>query len=151
VNDQAICVAVAAMLGRIGVQVKVDARPKSLYFQKVFRRDTSFFLLGWGGATTDAQAVLDPLIHSFDATTQKGGDNYGGITDADLDALIDAAGVEVDVTRRHALLAASLRRLHDRFYALPLHRQMVTWAARRGVTPIVMPDNGVRLHWIRVD
>jgi peptide/nickel transport system substrate-binding protein len=151
VNDQAICVAVAAMLGRIGVRVKVDSRPKSLYFQKVDRRDTSFFLLGWGGGTIDAQSVLDPLIHSFDAKTQKGGDNHGGIADSEIDELIDAAGVEMESTRRNALLAAALRRLHDQVYVVPLHRQMLTWAARRGVTPVVMPDNGVRLHWVRIE
>jgi len=34
---------------------------------------------------------------------------------------------------------------------LPLHRQILTWAGRANVTPVVMPDNAVRAQWFRVD
>jgi peptide/nickel transport system substrate-binding protein len=151
VNDQPLCVAVAGMLGRIGVKVNVDARPKSIYFQKIQQRDTSFYMLGWGGGTTDAQIVLDPILHSPDERTQKGGDNHARHIDPELDRMIDAAGVEMNSERRGHLIAEVLRRTHDRFYYLPIHRQMLTWVSRADVKPVVMPDNSVRLHWIRVD
>jgi peptide/nickel transport system substrate-binding protein len=150
VNDQAICIAVAAMLGRVGVKVRVDARPKTIYFQKIERLDTSMYLLGWGGGTTDAQSLLDPIVHRPDARTQKGGYNYGRVGDEQLDALIDAAGTEMNVPRRTQLLADAQRRTLARHYVLPIHRQMITWAARSNVTPVVMPDNAVRAQWIRI-
>jgi hypothetical protein len=39
----------------------------------------------------------------------------------------------------------------SRYYVLPIHRQMITWAARRNVTPVVMPDNAVRGQWITIE
>lgn len=151
VNDQAICLAVAAMLGRVGVRVNVDARPKTIFFQKVERLDTSFYLLGWGGGTTDPQTLLDPIVHRHDPKTKKGEYNYGRGGEAALDALIDAAGTDMDAARRQDTLARAQRLAMQQLQLLPLHRQMITWTARRHVTPVVMPDNAVRLHWIRIE
>jgi peptide/nickel transport system substrate-binding protein len=151
VNDQAICLAVAAMLGRVGVKLRVDARPKSLFFQKIERGDTSMYLLGWGGGTTDAQGILDPIVHRPDARTAKGSYNYGKVGDEELDRLIDAAGSEMNVEKRSRLLAEAQRHAFRQHVVLPIHRQTITWAARRNVTPVVMPDNAVRAHWMQVD
>ncbi len=151
VNDQAICLAAAAMLGKVGVKVKVDARPKSIYFQKIERHDTSFYLLGWGGGTTDAQGTLDPIAHRPDAASKKGEYNYGGSGDAELDRLLDAAGTDMNAERRARLIGDAQRRVMQQFYLLPLHRQMITWVGRRNVAPVVMPDNGVRAQWMRID
>ncbi|MFI4928683.1 MAG: ABC transporter substrate-binding protein [Burkholderiales bacterium] len=151
VNDQAICLAVAAMLARVNVKVRVDARPKTIFFQKIERLDTSLYLLGWGGGTTDAQGILDPIVHTPDPRTQKGGYNYGKVGDEQLDSLIDAAGSEMNTQRRAQLIADAQRRVLSRYYVLPIHRQMITWAARRNVTPVVMPDNAVRGQWITIE
>jgi len=151
VNDQAICLAVASMLGRVGIKLRVDARPKTIFFQKVERQDTSFYLFGWGGGTTDPQGLLDPIVHRHDPVTKKGEYNYGRGGDAELDRLIDAAGREMDPARRKALLADAQRRAMQLFVVLPLHRQMITWASRRNVTPVVTPDNAPRVQWMKVD
>ena len=151
VNDQALCLAVAGMLGRVGIRVRVDARPKAIFFQKIERLDTSFYLLGWGGGTTDPQGLLDPIVHRYDTKTKKGEYNYGRGGSAELDALIDAAGTDMNAERRRETLARAQRLAIEQVQLLPLHRQMITWTARRNVTPVVMPDNGVRLHWMRVD
>jgi len=139
------------MLGRVGIKVRVDARPKTIFFQKIERLDTSFYLLGWGGGTTDAQGLLDPIVHRPDARTQKGGYNYGRVGDEQLDALIDAAGSEMNASRRSGLIAEAQRRVQAQHVVLPIHRQMITWASRRHVSPVVMPDNAVRAHWIRIE
>ena len=104
VNDQAICLALAPMLSKIGVTLKVETKPKTMYFPKIDNYDTSFFMEGWGGSTTDAQIVMDPLLHSFDKKTQKGGDNSGRISDDELDRLIDAAAIEMDSGKRVRLI-----------------------------------------------
>jgi peptide/nickel transport system substrate-binding protein len=151
VNDQSICIAVAAMLGRAGVKVRVDARPKTLFFQKIERLDTSFYLLGWGGGTTDAQGILEPVVHTPEPRTKKGEYNYGKAGDAELDRLIDSAASDMNAERRARTIAEAQRLMMKRFYYLPLHRQMITWTARSNVTPVVMPDNAVRGHWFKVD
>lgn len=152
VNDRSICIAVAGMLSRVGVKVRVDARSRSIFFPKIDSSDTSFWLYGWGGGVTDPQTLLDPMVRTVDP---KRNPNAGGkdvrFSDAELDRLIDAAAVEMNVERRRTLLADAQRRTAAMHYWLPLHWQMVTWASRRNVTPVPMPDNVVRLHWVRVD
>jgi peptide/nickel transport system substrate-binding protein len=151
VNDRAICIALAPMLAKIGVILKVDARPKTLFFPKVESHDTSFFLMGWGGATTDAQAALDPLLHGFDEKTQKGESNDGRFADAELDRLIDAAAVEMDTRKRSQLIANALARAFEQFYYLPIHRQMLTWASRTNMRVVIAPSNFVNVRWIEID
>jgi peptide/nickel transport system substrate-binding protein len=57
VNDSAICQAVAANLAHRR-QDQSQAETKVSYFQKILRRDTSFYLLGWTPSTVDAHDVL---------------------------------------------------------------------------------------------
>lgn len=151
VNDQAICLAMAPMLARIGVSLKVNARSKSLYFPTVLKRDTSFYMYGWGGNLSDAQFVLDPLLHSVDEKTQKGGDNIGRVADPELDRLIDTASIEMNVARREQLIRDALRRVQSQHYTLPIHRQMLTWVSRANVHVVIMAGNTVRVDWIRID
>ena len=151
VNDQELCIAIGGMLARIGVRIRVDARPKALYFPRVQRHETSFYLYGWGGGITDAQIVLDPIVHSFDAATQKGGDNNGGLADAALDRLIDEAAVDTDPSHRGATLAAALRHVHEQAEYIPLHRQMLLWASRAKVRPVMRPDDLVFPQWLQID
>ena len=151
VNDQAICVALVGMLSRIKVKLKVDARPKSLFFPKMQNHDTSFYLYGWGGGALDPQMIFDPLVHSLDARSQKGGDNNGRIADAEMDRLIDAAATEMDTAKRQRLLHDALHRIHDEALYLPLHRQTLTWVSRANVKPVLMPSNQVKVTWVRVD
>jgi len=151
VNDQAICLASAAMLARVGVRARVDARPKTVFFQKIERFETSFYLLGWGGGTTDPQGILDPIARRPESKTQKGSFNYGKVGDAELDALIDAAGSEMNAQKRAGLLAAAQRRVQQQHHVLPIHRQMITWAVRRNVQVTVMPDNALRAQWVTIE
>jgi peptide/nickel transport system substrate-binding protein len=151
INDQSLCVALVGMLARIQVKLRVDARPKNLFFPRVQGRQTSFYLYGWGGGTIDPQLTLDPLLHSFDKTTQKGGDNNGGISDPEMDRLIDAAAVEMNIEQRTRLIRTVLQRVDARHYVLPLHRQMLSWLSAAPVKPVILPSNFVRVDWIRID
>jgi peptide/nickel transport system substrate-binding protein len=67
-----------------------------------------------------------------------------------LDAIIDAAGSEMNEAKRAQLIADAQRCTQSRHYVLPIHRQMITWAARSHVTTVVMPDNAVRAHWVKM-
>ncbi len=151
INDSDLCVAIAGMLARVGIRARVNTMPKALYFPKLSRTDTSFYLHGWGGSITDAQDVLDAILHSTDAATAKGSINYGRYVDVPLDRAIDAAAVEMDPVRRKRLLieAVALQAGEHRF--IVLHRQKLTWITRKNVVPVLLPSNIVRVEWIRID
>src|SRR5450755_544132 len=44
INDEKICVAVAAMLAQVNVKVNVNAMPRATYFPKIQNYDTSFYM-----------------------------------------------------------------------------------------------------------
>ncbi len=150
VNDEEICIATAAMLSKIGVKVKLSALPRVNYFPKLEKLDLSFYMLGWGGAITDAQTTLDPVLHSFDEKTKKGAYNYGRYKNEKFDQLVDAAAVEPDAAKRRDLIKAAQMEHRNQMHNIPLHRQFIPWAARANLDVKHYADNYVRAWNITV-
>ncbi|HXS52800.1 MAG TPA: ABC transporter substrate-binding protein [Usitatibacter sp.] len=149
INDEKICVAVAGMLAKIGVTVKVNAMPRAQYFPMVQRLDTSFCMLGWGGATTDAIFTLQPVLHSRDA--QGDGDfNWGNYKDPKFDAMIDDLKGDTDPKRRQEKIDKAMEYFRDQVYNLPLHIQVIPWASRANVKVIHRADNWLQATWVQI-
>ncbi|MFG6429415.1 ABC transporter substrate-binding protein [Roseateles sp. LYH14W] len=150
VNDEEICVALAAMWAQIKVRVKVNATPRVQHFPKLEKLDTSLYMYGWGGSVTDAEAALTPLYRHRSA---KGvGDyNYGGFRNDRADALAAQSSVEADLKKREQQIRGALTALRDEVNILPLHRQVIPWAARANVTPVHRADNWLELAWVRIN
>ena len=150
VNDERICTALAAMFAKVGVKVSLVLLPRAQFFPKVDQTDFAIHLYGWGGAPTDPGLVLGPILHSFDGKG-KGDFNSGKFRDTQLDAIIDASEVEMDPAKRSALMEQALQRVRTNAYTIPLHRQVIPWAVRKGVTVFHRPDNYVEMTWVKVD
>jgi len=150
INDEQICVAVAGMLAKVALRVRVNAQPRAIYFARLPKRDTSAFMLGWGGPTTDAQTILTPVLHSPDG--KGAGDfNYGNYVNPKLDALIDAARVESDPAKRKEEIRAAIAEHNAQIHHVPLHRQVIPWAMRQNVEVVHRADNWVETRWVRID
>jgi len=149
INDEKICVALAGMWARVGLNVRVESMPKAQYFPRATKRDFSAFMSGWGGGSSDAIFLLKPTMHSPDA--QGSGDaNYGGFRNEKLDALIDRIDGEMDMGGRQAMINEAIRILHDEVHVIPLHRQVIPWVTRAGVKVHHMPTNTFRPEWASV-
>jgi len=150
VNDEEICQALVGMWARAGLKVKLNAQPMASFIAKVQNFDHSTYMLGWGVATFDAHYSLQSLAH----TKTKGADgsfNLGRFSDAKLDALIDAAAVEMDVKKRDAMLAEGLTITRDNYYYVPLHHQLRPWAMKKSVTTIYKSDDRPESRYARVE
>jgi peptide/nickel transport system substrate-binding protein len=132
VNDEAVCVAAAAMLGRIGVKVNVAAISKTKYFSKILSRDTSFYLLGWGANTVDAH---NPLAVVFATPTPEGNGqwNMGAYSNPQVDAITDEIRNEIDESKRNALIHKAYTLINDDFAIIPLFEPALVWAARKNI------------------
>ena len=141
VNDEAICTAVAAMLARIGVKVQVNARTKARYFAEIGAPDhrTDFYMLGWTPATYDAHNTLYNVAGTRDGS--RGGENHAGYSNPGLDALIDRVAVEIDPGKRQALIDQAAVTLQQDVAFIPLHQQVIVWAAKTGVDLTQTGDN----------
>ena len=149
INDEKICVALAGMWARAGVNVRVETMPKAQYFPRATKRDFSAFMSGWGGGSSDAIFLLKPTMHSPNA--QGAGDaNYGGFRNEELDALIDRIDGEMNLEARQKMINDAIGILQREVHVIPLHRQVAPWVMRSGVTVHHMPTNQMRPEWVKV-
>ena len=149
VNDEKICQALAAMWAQIGVKIAVNAMPRATYFPKLEKTDTSMYMLGWGGATTDAIFILQPVLSTYNGKGD-GDYNYGRYSNAKLDELTAKIKTNMHEAERlgdihQALLAHNAETNH-----IPLHRQVIPWAARSNVTAVHRADNNVIPYWVTI-
>jgi peptide/nickel transport system substrate-binding protein len=151
VNDEGICQAVVAMLARIGVKIDALIQPRARYFAKVLGDyKTDVFLLGWApAATADAQ---DMLVNVLATRSGKGrGDfNAGGYSSPALDTLIDKIQVETDKEKRQGMLRVALKIAKEDIPTIPLHQQVLLWAARDTVELVQPADDFFPLRYVRM-
>lgn len=151
VNDEQICIAVAGMLSKIGVKVKLLAQPKALYFKKVLgpAYNTSFYLLGWTPGSFDSWNVLNNLINC----QQEGGRgkfNLGNYCAPSTDKLTDQVLVETDAAKRDGFIAQTFKTLHDDFGYIPLHQQGLAWGKSDKVTLAQRADNQFMMFYVNI-
>ena len=149
VNDEEICKTLASMWARLGVKVRVNTMPRSVYFAKLGKLDTSMYMLGWGGSVTDAETTLTPIYRTR-APGGIGDFNYGQVNNPKLDQLAAASSKEPDPKKREALIKAAIKEHNDQVHHIPLHRQFIPWATRSNVEVVHRADNFVEFSWIRI-
>ena len=149
VNDEEICVALAGMWAQLKIKVRVNAQPKATYFPKLEKQDTSLYMLGWGGAITDAETTFTPVLRNR-GEKGLGYWNFGGVKDYAFDALAAQSSVEPDPKKREALVKAALREYKEQVHVIPLHRQVIPWAARSNVSAVHRADNWLEVRWVTV-
>ncbi len=150
VNDEKICLALAAMWAQIGVTVNVNAMPRTNYFPKLEKTETSMYMLGWGGNTTDAIFILQPVLVSY---TGKGdGDyNYGRYVNPKVDELTAKIKVNMHADERLKDIREALAAQAAEINTIPLHRQVIPWASRSNVSAVHRADNQVIPYWVKIE
>jgi peptide/nickel transport system substrate-binding protein len=149
INDERICIALANMWAQLKVKVKVNAMPKSTYFPKQEKLDTSLYMLGWGGSTLDPEVTFTPIYRNR-ASGGIGEYNRGNYKDDELDALAAASSKEVDPAKRKELIKKTFLRHNEQVHHIPLHRQFIPWASRTNVEVVHRADNWLEIQWVKV-
>ena len=150
INDERICTAVAGMLSKIDIKIKLNSMPRATYFPKIQNSDTSFYLYGWGVPTFDSLYTLQSIIHSKNATGD-GEQNYAGYSNPKVDAAIVWLKTELDVTKRTALTRDALMLHQADVGHIPLHHQVIPWATRKNITAVHHPNNQMWTKWVNVN
>jgi len=150
VNDEEICQALVGMWARVGLKVKLNAQPMATFIQKIQKFDHDAYMLGWGVATFDGLYTLQSLVRTK-TTGADGSFNLGRISDAKLDAVIDAMKTETDVRKRDAMMREALVATRDNYYYVPLHHQLRPWAMKKNVTTVHKADDRPESRFARID
>jgi peptide/nickel transport system substrate-binding protein len=149
INDERICQTLASMWARLNLRVRVNAMPKTTYFPKLEKLDTSLYMLGWGGSITDPETTFTPIYRNR-GPGGVGFYNYGNFKDDELDALAAASSREADAAKRKELIKKVFLRHNEQVHHIPLHRQFIPWAARGNVTVVHRADNWLEAQWVTV-
>ncbi len=149
VNDEEVCLALAAMWSQIKVKVRVNGMPRATYFPKMEKWDTSMYLLGWGGSVTDAETTLTPVMRNPGAKGE-GLYNYGRSRNDAFDKLAAQSSVEADPKKRESLVKQALTEWKQQVHSIPLHRQMIPWAVRSTVDVVHRADNWLEVPWVMI-
>jgi peptide/nickel transport system substrate-binding protein len=150
VMDEQICTALTSMLARIGIKIDLIAQTKTKYFTKILAPayDTDFYLLGWTPATYDAHNPLYTLLHTRDG--KRGEVNVGGYSNKALDELTDKIGVETDQAKRNDMIKQSILLLQKEIPTIPLHQQVIVWAAKNNIDLAQPADNFLPFRYVKV-
>ena len=149
-NDEQICQAVVGMLAQIGIKVDLQARSKTLHFPKLQKKDSSFYLLGWGVPTLDSHYVFTFLYQTSDAAKKVGGWNFTGYSNAKVDELSDGMLKEVDQAKRDKMVADAWAQVVADMPYLPLHHQLIVWAMKDGVDMPIFPNDSPNFKYARM-
>jgi peptide/nickel transport system substrate-binding protein len=150
VMDEQICTAITSMLARIGVKVALTAQTKAKFFAKIQgpQYDTDFYLIGWTPGTVDAQNPLYALLGTRNG--QMGEVNYGGYSNPTLDDLIGRIGIETDQEKRDGMIHDAALILQHELPTIPLHQQVIVWAAKENVELVQQPTNAFPYRYVTV-
>ena len=135
VNDEATCQAVVGMLARVGIDVTLSSRSKTLHFPMIQNNETDFYILGWGAATMDAHYHLT-FLGLPDSSW-----NQTGLDDPRLVELINTMATETNLEMRDTMIREAQERMRASFMYAPLHHTKLAWAMTERLDLPVPPDN----------
>jgi len=155
VNDEAICLSIVPMLSRVGINVRLNAQTKSIYFQKILSRNTSFFMLGWQPSSYDSHSPLFSVMGTrpeLKPGAQKGQGTYnpGGYSNPRVDELQEKVRSETDPEKRNAYIREAFEIHKNEIGHIPLHQQALAWGVRPGIDLVQRADDVLALWWVKV-
>jgi peptide/nickel transport system substrate-binding protein len=132
IQDEQIAEAVAKYLAKIGIKVKLDVKPKSIFFPEVTQGKLEFYLIGWFDGTFDMGRSYLKLIHTRDIEKGFGEFNGANFSDREIDALLESTAGMVDQAKRKKVLQDLNKMAMDKIAVIPLHYQVDLYAIQKG-------------------
>ncbi len=129
VNDEKIAQAVAAMLSKIGIKIELKTMPKAQYWDEFDAQVADIQMIGWHSDTEDSANFYEYLYMCPNKETGKGQYNSGNYCNKRVDELTMASYSETDLDKRAKMLQEVEQILYKDAAFVPLHWQMLSWAA----------------------
>ena len=149
VNDEQVLQAVAQMISKVGIVVKVVAMPMAAHMARLQRGEVGVALLGLGVSSGEASYPLKALVATWDATRGYGHYNFGRYSNPKLDEMLNSALRTIDDRKRERMLQdATFLAIKD-YGIIPLHFQVGAWAMRRPLKYSARMDERTYAHAVR--
>jgi peptide/nickel transport system substrate-binding protein len=148
VNDDQIVQAIAQMLARVGISVRVETMPYSVYITRARNLEFSAVLQSWA-ATSEATMPLRFVAATFDKDKGLGAFNFGRYSNPKADKLLAQALTTIDDGRRETLLREATELVIGDYGIIPLHFQSSSWATRKPLAYEPRSDERTYAHSVR--
>ena len=148
VNDEAICQAVVGQLAQIGIKVNLVSQSKSIHFPMLQKKESDFFLLGWGVPTFDSHYIFTFLYHT--QTDKEGGWNGTRFSNPEIDAQTASLTRETDLNKRNQTIAQMWKVLQDETIYIPIHIQTLAYAMKPDLEIPVDISNQPKLKFVKI-
>jgi peptide/nickel transport system substrate-binding protein len=133
VQDAKIAEAVARYLAKVGIRVKLDVKPKSVFFPEVTKGILEFYLIGWFDGTFDMGRTYFKLAHTRDEEKGFGVFNGAAFSDPEVDQLLQStADIVEPAERKMTLQKLNKLAMVDKITWIPLHYQEDLYAIQKG-------------------
>lgn len=133
VKDSEILQAVGQMFARIGIDASVEVMPWSMYSDKYSSGAYSMYFASWGVNTGEVSNPAVAFVASRNEERGTGRYNGGGISDPEIDALLEEATSTLDEEKRAELLQEVSELTFDRLWVLPMHYENVVLGAQNSI------------------
>jgi peptide/nickel transport system substrate-binding protein len=151
VNTDEICRAVASMLARIGIEVRVKGMVWPEFARMLVNGPTtSFHLIGAGPNSWDGQDTFTSIMMTRNSAAKQGGFNWALWTNADVDRIGNELKSTFDKGKRDKLYAEGFAIAKDKVHAVYLHQAMLTWGMKATVEAAVRADGTPMLQDVTV-
>ncbi|MEM9211120.1 MAG: ABC transporter substrate-binding protein [Pseudomonadota bacterium] len=149
-NDEAVCQAVVSMLAQIGLDAELDAMPVNNYWPELRADNYDMYLLGWSPGTFDHEHPVRFLVTTPNPDKKLGSWNFGGFSNARVDALLPMIQSEIDDTARQAMIDEVTDIYQSEHAYVPMYVQPLIWGVQDGISLVQRPDNFFILRWVSV-
>jgi peptide/nickel transport system substrate-binding protein len=136
-GDTQVGTSIAQMLAAIGIDATPNAQPAAVFFPARTRGEFSMSMSGWGTLTGEAHYTLSSLAHSNDKDKKMGAFNVLGYNNPEMDKLLQAAAIEMDVAKRRKYLEDANALVDKDKQRLPIVAVGSAWAMQKGKVTIV--------------
>ncbi len=126
--DAAVAQALVQYLTRVGIQTTVEAMPQVNFFPNRAKREFSLAMGGWGYSSEGAAYLHRSWLATPNPERGLGGSNYGGYRNEAFNSVFLKALVEMDDTKRTALLQQAERQALSDNALIPLYWETSLWA-----------------------
>jgi peptide/nickel transport system substrate-binding protein len=135
VNDAQIAQALASMLAKINIELKLNLMPKSNFFGyiRVPSDQSSFIMSGWDVPSGDAGSMYGVMFYSRGKKEGYGQVNRGSYSNPEVDALIDKADSTPRIEERDAHLQEVTKILLKDIPMIPVHYEQDIYGASTAV------------------
>ena len=135
-GDTQVGTSIAQMLAAIGIDATPNAQPAAVFFPARTRGEFSMSMSGWGTLTGEAHYTLSSLAHSNDKDKKMGAFNVLNYNNPEMDRLLQAAAIEMDVGKRRKYLEDANALLDKDKQRLPIVAVGSAWAMQKSKVTI---------------